>query len=138
MEHKHHHAHKPARRLASKAACPHCGSPYNYGQKMTDWQDVQAAYWVTCAGCGATGPKAETQAEALTAWEYRAPPVSLEDAPRPDGWDLTPPDEKAEAKDAGTKPKEAAQAPEPKERAAHGFKLTKAQIEGKEAEGPPK
>ena len=82
MNHKHHK--KPPRRIASKGACPHCGSPYNFGMRIGDWDEIDTRYHVACAVCGATGPTAETRHEAVTAWEHRAQPIPLSEADAPE------------------------------------------------------
>lgn len=77
---------KPPRKIASPAACKFCGSPYNIGERVGDWHEVETIFYVTCATCGASGPKADTQAAALEGWEARAAPIPLDKADPPPGW----------------------------------------------------
>jgi len=60
----------PMRRLASSVPCKFCGSPRNIGERVGDWQGEEGIFFVVCEDCGAAGPKAATQAEAITAWEH--------------------------------------------------------------------
>ena len=78
------HRHRqPAYKIASSAACPFCGSPWNYGVEFRDWGDVSSRKNVTCSRCGASGPTGATEAEAVAGWEFRPPPVPHGAEPTP-------------------------------------------------------
>jgi Lar family restriction alleviation protein len=47
--------------------CPFCGWP-----AASNFAQVGVA-WVTCTDCGAEGPVEDTEAEAIAAWNRRAP-----------------------------------------------------------------
>jgi hypothetical protein len=87
----HHGKRKPPRRIASLVACKHCGSPYNFGEKVGDWHEVETVFFVVCTACGAAGPKAATAAEAVTGWEHSAAPISIKEAPPTPGWNEAAP-----------------------------------------------
>ena len=96
-----HHRKKPPRRIASTAACQHCGSPYNFGERVGDWHEVTTVFFVVCAACGAAGPKAETEAEAVAAWAHSAAAIPLEEATPPNGWVTAPEPPNAPLPDEG-------------------------------------
>lgn len=63
--------HKPSV-LGDLLCCPFCGNlkPYLHSNRV--WKISESSIWCDLGGCGARGPKKDTDQEAIEAWNRRA------------------------------------------------------------------